>query len=111
MNNNILDEAQQYTGPRTCPSCGYQFPFWKFIRRYVRSYGLSTWACHRCTQPIKCDFIKIQFFWLLGLLPSGIVFSISAMYFGTGFLNVIFLMPFLGWIAYTFYYAKFEKQR
>ncbi|MCG8332190.1 MAG: hypothetical protein MI974_31180 [Chitinophagales bacterium] len=109
MSNDILDEVEKYTGPRTCPECGYQFPLWKFVKRYVMSYGLSKWPCHSCGELIKCDFIKLQFFWLLGLLPSGFLFSVMISYFDLGVLNIIFLTPYFAFVLITFHYLTFEK--
>ncbi|MEO0726283.1 MAG: hypothetical protein AAFZ63_17200, partial [Bacteroidota bacterium] len=93
MHHNILDEAEKHTGPRTCPNCGYQFPFGKFVRRYVVSFGLSKWKCHACREVIKCDFIKLQFYWLLALLPCGFLFGVLDGYFDLGLFNIVFLLP------------------
>ncbi len=111
MHNDILDETEQYTGPRTCPECGYQFPLGKFVRRYVMSYGLSKWNCQNCGQAIQCDFIKLQFFWLLGLIPFGFLFGASLSYFDLdNSFSFFFLLPFFAFVLLTFYYVKFEKQ-
>lgn len=109
MREDILDEAEKYTGPRTCPKCGYQFPLGKFVRRYVMSYGLSKWPCYGCHEVIKCDFIKIQFYWLLGLLPFSFLFSVLITYADLGGGNVLYLIPFFAFVLLTFYYVKFEK--
>jgi hypothetical protein len=108
MRNDILDEVEKYTGPRTCPECGYQYPLWVFVRRYLMSFGLSKWPCYGCRQIIKCDFIKINFFWLLGLLPCGLLFSVSIYYLDLGWLNIIYLSPYFAFVLLTLYYAKFE---
>lgn len=109
MSNDILDEVEQYTGPRTCPKCGHQFPFGKFVSRYVMSYGLSKWPCHGCGETIECDFIKLQFYWLLGLLPFGFLFSVMIAYRDMGWLNIIYSIPFFAFVLLTLYYVKFEK--
>lgn len=110
MSNEILDEVEKYTGPRICPECGHQFPFGKFVRQYVMSYGgLSKWSCQGCGELIKCDFNKIQFLWLVSILPFGFLYSVLITYFDLGFLNFIFLTPFFAFVLLTLYYAKFEK--
>lgn len=109
MSNDILDEVEKNTGPRTCPECGYQFPFEEFVRRYVMSYGLSKWPCKGCHKLIKCDFIKIQIMWLIGLLASGFLFGVMTSYFDLGLLNIIFLIPGFAFVLLTLFYAKFEK--
>ena len=109
MRNDILDEVEEYTGPRTCPECGYQFSFWAFVRRYVVSFGLSKWSCRGCGEFIKFDFIKIQFFWFLGLLPFGYLFSVLIFYFDLGLLNIIYATPFFAFVLLTLYHGKFEK--
>ena len=110
MNNNILDEAEKHTGPRTCPECGHQFPFWEFVSRYLRSYGLSKWLCQNCREPLECDFIKIQVYWLLGLIPFGFMFVYLMSNADLGSLNFIYLIPFFAFVLFTLYYAKFTKQ-
>lgn len=109
MSNNILDQVEKYTGPRICPECGHQFPFWDFVRRYVMSYGLSKWHCHSCRTLIKCDFIKINFFWLLALVPFGLLFGVLISYVDLGIFNILFAIPFFAFVLLTFFYAKFEK--
>lgn len=109
MHNNILDEAEKYTGPRTCPVCGHQFPLGDFVRRYVMSYGLSKWHCQGCRELIQCDFIKIQFFWLLGLIPFSGLFGVLVYNSDLGLLNIIYVIPFFTFVILTFYYVKFEK--
>ena len=109
MSKNILDAAEEYSGPRTCPHCGHQFPFGAFVRRTVMSYGLSKWACHGCQKMIKCDLIKLQFYWLLGLLPFGLLCGVFISYYNFKGLNVFFLIPFFAFMLFTFYHVKFKK--
>jgi len=109
MNNDILDEFEKHTGPRTCPECGFQFPFGKFVRRFVMSYGLSKWSCQGCRELIKCDFIKIQMMWLIGILVNGILFGVVISYSNLGLFNIIFLIPFFAFVLRTLFYAQFEK--
>lgn len=110
MRNDILDEAEEHTGPRTCPECGYQVPFAEFVRRTVMSYGLSKWHCQACRELIKCDLVKVQFLWLLGLVPFGFLFSILSTYADIGGGNIIYSIPFFAFVLLTFYYVKFEKE-
>ena len=109
MSSDILDEAEKYAGPRTCPECGHQFPFGPFVRRYVMSYGLSKWSCQSCGELIKCDFIKVQVYWLLGLLPFGFLFSVLMSYLDIGVFNLLYSMPFFAFVLLTLYYVRFEK--
>ena len=109
MSNDILDEAEKYTEPRTCPECGYQLPFRKFVLRFIMSYGFLKWSCPGCRVVLKSDFVKIQFWWLVGLLVFGVLFGVLAYYFDLGWLNIIFLLPFYIFVMLTLYYMKFEK--
>lgn len=110
MSNNILDEAEKYTGPRTCPECGHQFPFGDFVKRCVMSYGSSKWSCQACRTAIKCDLIKVQLFWLIGLLPFGFLFSVLRPYVDLGSFDFLLVVPFFAFVLSTLYYVKFEKQ-
>ncbi|MCF8243634.1 MAG: hypothetical protein K9J37_04470 [Saprospiraceae bacterium] len=109
MHNEILDIVEKNTGPRTCPACGHQYPFGVFVRRYVMSYGLSTWPCQGCRESIKCDFIKLQIMWLVGLVITGFVLGVLTAYFDWGLLNLILLIPYFAFVLLTLFYAKFEK--
>ncbi|MEM6700346.1 MAG: hypothetical protein AAF599_18220, partial [Bacteroidota bacterium] len=84
-------------------------PFGKFVGRFVMSYGLSKWYCRSCGKSIRCDFIKIQFFWLLSLLPSGLLIGFLIHSFDWGWLNILFLIPSFAFVLLTLYYAKFEE--
>ena len=73
------------------------------------SFGLSTWPCYSCKRLISCDFIKVQFYWLLGLVPFGLFFGVMLTYFELdGILNLLYAVPFLGFVLATLYYVKFE---
>jgi hypothetical protein len=110
MSNDILDEVEKYTGHRICPECGHQFPFRKFVSRYIMSYGLSKWACQGCRELIKCDFIKLQIIWFAGLVIFSFSFGLLNAYFDLGLLNIFILIAYLAFILLTLFYAKFEKQ-
>ena len=73
------------------------------------SYGLSKWMCQGCRELIKCDFIKIQMMWLIGVLIFGALFGVLISYFGLGLINVIFLVPYFAFILVTLFYAEFKK--
>lgn len=109
--NDILDEAERFNGPRTCPGCGFQLPFKKLMGRYVMTYGSSTWSCQSCGEFVKCDFIKIQFLWLIGLVPFGFLFGVLMSNYDLGLFNVIFGFPFFAYAFLTFYFAKFEAPK
>lgn len=109
MSNNILDEVEKHTGPRTCPECGHQFPFEKFVKIFIMSYGLSKWPCHGCREIIKCNFMVIQMVWFVGSLIYGVLLGVFTHYFGLDVINIIYLIPFLAFTLLTLYYAKFEK--
>lgn len=108
-NNNILDEAEKHTGPRTCPNCGYQFPFRKFVRLYVLSYGLSKWSCQSCGELIGCGFVRLQIIWLIGILISSILVGVLTSYFDLDLFNILFLVPYFTFFLLTLFYVKFEK--
>ena len=112
MNDNILDtpeETEKHTGPRICPVCGYQFPYWEFVRKYIVSYGLSRFMCRNCREVLKCDYIKIQIVWNIGTLIFGVLFWLALSYLNLGAFNFIFLILYLVFVFMTFYYLKFEK--
>ncbi len=111
MKKQILDEDIEYTGYRTCPKCAHQFPFFAFFKRYLMSYGLSKWTCQKCGQLIKCDFIKIQMIWLVGLLFSGGLFYILMPYLELSLLNIVVIILYLCFVLSTLFYAKFEKHK
>ncbi|MCR9288612.1 MAG: hypothetical protein NXI23_14650 [Bacteroidetes bacterium] len=109
MRNDILDEGIKYTGSRTCPECGHQFPLEKFVKRYIMAYGLSKWSCQGCGELIKCNFITVQITSLAGLVVSGVLFAVMTAYVDLGFFNFIFLLPGCALFLLAFYYVKFEK--
>ncbi len=109
MHHNILDEPEKETNPRTCPACGFQFPFWTFVRKYAMAFGFSRWSCQSCGEQLKCDYIKMQVWWLLGLVPCALLMGISLSYFDLGAWNIIFVFPFYAFVLLTLYYAKFER--
>lgn len=111
MNNEILDEAEKYTGPRICPECGYQFPFGIFARWFIMSYGLSKWSCRGCGELLKYDSIKIQMLWLVVMLVAGVLIGVLIPYFDLILLIIIFLIPSLVFILMTLFYVKFEKYK
>ena len=111
MHNDILDEIEKHTGPRSCPDCGYQLPFGEFVRRYVLSYGLSKWPCQGCRVLLTCDYSKIQMISLLGLLVAGVLFGLSAFYFDLGLFNVVYMLPYFAFVLYLLFYVKFEKYK
>lgn len=107
MSNDILDEKVKYNSPRTCPNCGHEIPFVKFVSRFLRSFGLSRWACHSCGTMIKCEYIKIQTLWTFGMLVSGALLYLLSAYFDMDFL-FIFLVVNVVFVFATFYHIKFE---
>ena len=109
MSNNILDEVEKHKGPRTCPECGHQFPFGKFVKIFIMSYGLSKWPCHGCRELLKSDFIVIQIIWFGGTLVYGVLLGLLAHYFDLEVINIINLIPFLVFVLLPLYYAKFKK--
>jgi len=111
MNKNILDETEKHTGPRICPNCGHQFPFRKFVRLYVMGYGLSKWACHGCGEVIKCDFVRVQIIWLVGILTTGILCGILNSYIYLGLFNIIFVMLYFAFALRVLFNVKFERYR
>ena len=73
------------------------------------SYGSLRWACRGCREVLKCDFIKIQTIWLVGLLVSAVLFSFLTSYFGWGLFQVIYLIANFVFFLFTLFYVKFEK--
>jgi len=109
MPNNILDHNEQSKAPRSCPNCGYEFPFRPFVRRYILSYGMSEWACHSCGEMIKCDFVKLQMLWLLGIFVSAVLIGLLTSYFEMDLFNIFFIIPYFAFMLWTLYHAKFER--
>ena len=108
-NKMILDEAEKHSGPRTCPECGYQFPYWEFVRKYITGFGMSKFRCRNCREVLKCDYIKIQMAWHIGTVVFGVLFWLSLAYLNLGVFNFIFLFLYLVFVFMTFHYLKFEK--
>lgn len=92
---NILDEADQHTGPRTCPECGYQYPFSLFVRRYVLKYGFPKWTCPNCQQFIKYNYTKSNFIGITGSLVY--IFIVMGIQSEVDWVipNSMFLIPYL----------------
>jgi len=111
MSNNVLDEVEKHTGPRTCPNCGYQFPFREFVRLYVMGYGLSQWTCQDCGESVKCDFVRVQIVWLIGILLTGVLFGIVNSYINLGNFNIIFIILYFAFALRTLFYVEFEKDK
>jgi predicted RNA-binding Zn-ribbon protein involved in translation (DUF1610 family) len=109
MSKQILDETEKYTGPRTCPNCGYEFPFRQFVRLYVMGYGLSKWNCHSCGELIKCDFIRVQIIWLIAILFTGVICGLANSYIDLGMFNILFVILYFAFALRTLYYVKFER--
>jgi ribosomal protein S27AE len=109
MRKNILDEADQLTGPRTCPECGHRFPLGVFMVRFVMSFGLSRWACQGCGTLLKCDFVKIQSIWFVGMLLIWGLGGLLVYYYDPNFFLPIFLLVNFAFIFITLYFVKFEK--
>lgn len=111
MRNNILDEAEKYTTPRTCPNCGHEYPLRTLVKRYIMSYGLSKWACPNCDTLIKCDFIRIQMIWFVGILLTGVLCGVLNAYFDLGLLNIIFVILYFAFALWVLSQAKFERYK
>jgi len=109
MSNEILDLEDKYSGPRTCPNCGHQFPFEKFVNRFVMSFGLSKFSCQNCGAPLKCDYMKIQLTWGASLIPIGILFLFLKDYLSVGWLTIISLAIYMTVVLVTLYHAKFKR--
>lgn len=109
MSKEILDEAEKLTGARTCPNCGYQFPFRHFMRLYIMGFGLSQWACQGCGEQIKCDFVRVQMIWLVAILLTGVLFGVMNSYIDLGMFNIIFVILYFAFALRTLFNVKFEK--
>jgi len=113
MNEDILDKKEKHLGLRTCPECGHQFPFGRFVKRYlmlyIMSYGPSKWTCHSCRVLIKCDFIKVQIMWLIGFLILVAILGVLSSHFGLGLLSIIFFLFYFAFVLLTLFYVRFEK--
>lgn len=109
MSNEILDAEDKYSGPRICPNCGYQFPFEKFVNRFVMSFGLSKFSCRNCGTELKSDYIKIQLTWGASLIPIGIIFFTLKDYINVGWLSIISVGLYMLVAIITLYNAKFKK--
>ena len=109
MRPDILDEQIDRIGPRTCPDCGYRFPFREFAKRYGAAFGYSKWACPRCGERLTYDFSKLQMWWFVGLVVTGVAYGVTARYFDLGIFNLLYMLPYFGFILVTLYYVEFER--
>lgn len=103
-NDNILDAADKHTKPRTCPECGYQFPFSLFLKRYVMKFGFLKWTCPSCNEFIKYNYTKSN---IIGaVIFFACIFSVQFLQlkFGWDLPKFIFLIPYflLGLILLNF---------
>ena len=110
-NNNILDAPEKYSGPRTCPNCGYQVSFWKFVGRYATARGQSLFYCPNCRNQLKFAYFKIQVLLLLGICLVGVLFGLSHAYFDFGSFDFLFVFPFMGLVFSILYFAKFKENK
>ena len=92
--NNILDEADKNTGPRTCPECGYQYTLLLFVKRYVMKFGFSKWTCPSCHEFIKYNYFKSNLIGAIVFLVC--VFSFQGLQSSLGWdlPNYIFIIPY-----------------
>ncbi|MEL6720133.1 MAG: hypothetical protein AAFO82_19955 [Bacteroidota bacterium] len=111
MSNNILDQVEKYTGSRTCPECGYQLPFGRFVSRFVMSYGFLKWSCQNCGESIKFNFIKLQLLWFAGLVVFGGLMGGLMFYLDLKSFNFIYMLPYFVFVLLTLYYARFQKEK
>ena len=109
MRNDILDQIEKNTGPRTCPQCGYQFPLWPLVKRLVMSYGSTKWHCPNCGESLKCDTIKLQMIWLVSLLLYSVPLGVLIYYFDLGLLNIAYMIPYFVYVLFTFNQVNFKK--
>ena len=109
MRPDILDEKIDETGPRTCPDCGYRFPFGVFVRRYGAAFGFSKWDCPRCGERLTYDFSKLQMWWFAGLVVTGVAYGFTSRYFDLGIFNLLYMLPYFGFMLVTLYYVEFER--
>lgn len=109
MPPDILDEPIDKTGPRTCPHCGHRFPFNSFARRYGTAFGYSRWDCPRCGTRLTYDFSKLQLWWFVGIALTGVLYGFTSAYFDLGIFNLLYMLPYFGFVLVTLYYVKFER--
>ena len=109
MSNEILDQVEENKRPRACPTCGEVYPFGKFVRRFVLSFGFLKWKCVGCGAVLKCDFVKLQFFWFIGLMVCLGLVALASTQFDFGNNSMLFLLPYFPFVLVTMYYVKFEK--
>ena len=110
MNHEVLDEVQKNTKPRSCPDCGSVYPLGKFVRRFILSFGFLKWKCDGCGALLKCDFIKLQLFWFIGLVICLGLVALASTQLKLGDKSMLFLLPYFPFVLWTMYYVKFEKE-
>ena len=110
MNNEVLDHIEENTKPRACPDCGQVYPFGKFVRRFILSFGFLRWTCSDCGEVLKCDFIKLQFFWFVGLVICLGLMAVVNSKFKFGEYSMLCLLPYFPFVLLTMYYMKFERE-
>ncbi len=110
MSNNILDKTDNHTGPRTCPECGFQFPFLLFVNRYIMKYGIAKWSCPSCQEFITYNYRRTYFLWLVGFFVAILIFQ-GIRLLGWDLQNVFFVLPCIVLVLLPLYFGKFDKYK
>ena len=108
MQPNILDEPDAYSGPRVCPRCGHQYPYGRFVLRYVMAYGLGREHCPGCAARVEYDSVKIQVFWLIALVGSMLLLASLLPHFDRLVLGVAYVVANFVFILGSLYYVEFR---
>lgn len=92
--DEILDTVDKHKGPRTCPECGYQFPFSLFMKRYVMKFGFPKWTCPSCRKLIKYNFFKSNLIGAVIFFAFVFLFQGLKSTFGWDMPDFIFMIPY-----------------
>lgn len=108
-NENILDSNDQYTGPRTCPECGYQFSLLLFVKRYVLKFGFPKWTCPSCHKFIKYNYTKSNLIGAVGFIVCILFVQTLKSKIGLDLPTFTFLIPYLFFMLVQLNFDKFEQ--
>ena len=109
MTNDILDKADNHSGPRTCPECGFQFPFLLFVNRFIMKYGISKWSCPSCQAFITYNYRKTYLLWAAGFFLIIFLFQGVRLLFEWNLQNQFFIIPCIFLVLLPLYLGTFGK--
>lgn len=109
--DEILDAIEEKIGPRTCPECGYQFPYKLFVKRYILKFDVAKWKCPSCHELIKFNDFRFNVIGAIIFFVCIFSFLFIRSKFELDLPLLVFLIPFFTLILILVSFEKFEKKK